>query len=383
METSVTSNSQRKFWLDNLRWITIILVVIFHIFYFYNNIGGDQAPMFQRLEPNPAVEGGKATVTFAGIFQYSVYQWFMLLLFIVSGMCAKYTLRRKSVKEFLHGRVQKLLVPSTLGVLCVHWIAGWLETYMFLPADVEIPGFVKFFIAVASGIGGLWFCHVLIVASLILALIKTIDKNAKFEALCEKSNIFVAAGLYILMFGAAQILNIPMIATYRMAYFPLAFLLGYYVFTSEKLLAQLKKYGWICLITGIVAGVFYEIKFYGTYYAEYKVLNDWLSILHAWFTAIGILGVAQLLDFENPFTRYMNKAGWGIYINHITILIVFNYLIRGFAVALPVWVIYALELIVALAASIGLWEVLRRIPVLRYVLYGIRNPKAKKEKIDV
>lgn len=168
---------------------------------------------------------------------------------------------------------------------------------MFMPADAGIPGVVKFLIAVASGIGGLWFCHVLIVASLILALIKTIDKNGKFEAVCEKSNIFVAACLYILMFGAAQILNIPMIATYRMAYFPLAFLLGYYVFTSEKLLAQ-------------------------------------------------------LLDFENPFTRYMNKAGWGIYINHITILIVFNYLIRGFAAALPVWVIYALELVVALAAGL-------------------------------
>lgn len=382
METLVTSKSanERKFWLDNLRWITILVVVVFHVFFFYNNIG--LSPMFPKLDANPLVEGKKAAVTFAGIFQYSVYQWFMLLLFIVSGMCAKYSLRKKSVKEFLRGRVQKLIVPSTLGVLCVHWIGGWLETSMFM-AEAEVPVVVRYVISVASGIGGLWFCHVLMFACLILALIKTIDKKGKFESLCEKSNIFVAVGLYILMFGAAQILNMPKVATYRMCYYPMAFLLGYYVFTSEKLLAQLKKFGWICLLGGIVAGVFYEIKFYGTYYAEYEVLNNWLSILHAWLTAIGILGVAQLiLDFENPFSRYMSKAGWGIYVNHITLMIVFNYLIRNVSVNMPVAVIYILEFVVSLALSIGLWETLSRVPVLRFVLYGIRKPKAKKEKVD-
>ncbi|WP_192846120.1 hypothetical protein [Anaerostipes sp. 494a] len=28
----------RKLYLDNIRWITILLVVIFHSFYYYNNI---------------------------------------------------------------------------------------------------------------------------------------------------------------------------------------------------------------------------------------------------------------------------------------------------------------------------------------------------------
>lgn len=88
---------------------------------------------------------------------------------------------------------------------------------------------------------------------------------------------------------------------------------------------------------------------------------------------------------ETSVTSNSQRKFWLDNLRWITIiLIVFNYLIRGFAAALPVWVIYALELVVALAASIGLWEVLKRNPVLRYVLYGIRNrkSKAKKEKID-
>lgn len=28
---------ERLFFLDNIRWITILLVVVFHIFFYYNN----------------------------------------------------------------------------------------------------------------------------------------------------------------------------------------------------------------------------------------------------------------------------------------------------------------------------------------------------------
>ncbi|MBQ0163176.1 MAG: hypothetical protein KBS84_08490 [Treponema sp.] len=88
---------ERKRWIDNLRWITILIVVIFHVFYYYNNIG--IGAMFPGLPANPAVEGAVPKITFAGIVQYSVYQWFMLLLFVVSGMCAKYTLQKNHLKR--------------------------------------------------------------------------------------------------------------------------------------------------------------------------------------------------------------------------------------------------------------------------------------------
>ena len=139
---------ERLFFLDNIRWITILLVVVFHIFFYYNNIG--TMAMFQRL---PDYEAGK--VSFAGIFQYSVYQWFMVLLFAVSGICANISLKKKSVKEFLKSRACKLLVPSTLGILCVQWVCGWLISfnYMNAPESQNIPGFVKYIIYVASGTG--------------------------------------------------------------------------------------------------------------------------------------------------------------------------------------------------------------------------------------
>ena len=29
----------RKLWIDNLRWVTVLLVLLYHVIYFYNNKG--------------------------------------------------------------------------------------------------------------------------------------------------------------------------------------------------------------------------------------------------------------------------------------------------------------------------------------------------------
>ena len=52
----------RKHYLDNIRFLTIFFVVIFHVYFYYNNIGTEA--MFAGLKP---YEGA---VTFAGIYQY-------------------------------------------------------------------------------------------------------------------------------------------------------------------------------------------------------------------------------------------------------------------------------------------------------------------------
>lgn len=365
-------SQERLFFLDNIRWITILVVLVFHVFFYYNNIG--TPAMFQRLAD---YETGK--FSFAGIFQYSVYQWFMVLLFAVSGICANISLKKKSVKEFLKNRVCKLLVPSTLGLFCVQWVCGYLIglNYMNTPEAQNIPGFVKYIIYVATGTGALWFCQVLFFACLVLALLKCIDKNDRITHLSERAgwlNILILCALFFVMWGAAQVLNIPKITTYRMCYYPMAFFIGYYWLSNKDVLAALKKCGWIFLAAGIVSGVFYVRKNYGTYYADYSVLNNWLSVFHAWFTTLGILGVAQtVLNFHNKFSEYMTKTSFGIFVVHIFVLLLVNTLLKPVAQNLPVAVIYLTELAAAFAGSILLWELLRHVPVVRFVLFGIKK----------
>jgi fucose 4-O-acetylase-like acetyltransferase len=48
---------------------------------------------------------------------YLLYPWFMVLLFVISGMSSRYYLEKHTEKEFIRSRTRKLLVPGTIGVI--------------------------------------------------------------------------------------------------------------------------------------------------------------------------------------------------------------------------------------------------------------------------
>lgn len=106
---------QRKIYLDNLRWFVVILVLIYHVIYIFNSVW--------VLWWFPDTKN----IYFLDGFLYGVYPWFIVLLFVVVGMSARYSLEKRSNKEFLKERITKLLVPSTLWLLVLHWIAWYIN----------------------------------------------------------------------------------------------------------------------------------------------------------------------------------------------------------------------------------------------------------------
>lgn len=107
-------DNTRRIYLDNIRWITVVIVVIYHIIYMFNGVQpfGVIGP-FKKHQLQDA-------------FQYVVYPWFMALLFVVSGMSARYYLEKHDTKTFVREKTRKLLVPSTIGLLVFQWILGLL-----------------------------------------------------------------------------------------------------------------------------------------------------------------------------------------------------------------------------------------------------------------
>ena len=93
--------NKRLDYLDNIRWITVVLVIIYHIIYLFNNSG---------VISNIGVKGIQIMDTFL-IF---VYPWFMCLLFIVSGISCNYSLRKRNNKEFIKDRAKRILLPSDI-----------------------------------------------------------------------------------------------------------------------------------------------------------------------------------------------------------------------------------------------------------------------------
>ena len=166
----------RKYYLDNIRWITVVSVVIYHVFYMYNAEG---------------ILGGLGKITNVSvqpydIFLYFVYPWFMPVLFLVSGICSRLYLEDHTDKEFIKNRTRKLLVPSTIGLFAFQFIQGYVSMALgggFTDlAAAGVPKPVMFLIMVVSGSGVLWFIQLLWLYSMILVLLKKAERGKLLRA---------------------------------------------------------------------------------------------------------------------------------------------------------------------------------------------------------
>lgn len=148
----------RKVYIDNIRWITVALVVIYHVIYMFNGV------------ETAGVIGPFVKSQYQDVYLYMVYPWFMLLLFVVSGMCARFCLEGCLDKAFLKKRTQKLLVPSTIGLFVFQWILGYYNMMLWL-------------------------------FSVILVVIRKLEKDRLYSK-CEKAPVWLLLLFTIVAYGA-------------------------------------------------------------------------------------------------------------------------------------------------------------------------------------
>lgn len=352
----------RKYFLDNIRWATILLVMAYHVFYAFNAVG-----VLGGV-------GGFAKVQYQDAFLYFVYPWFMVLLFVVAGISARYALEKDPGKVFIGKRTWKLLVPSTLGLLVYQWIVGYFN--IKIGGGLEyIPAFLIYPISALSGTGPLWFAQVLWLYSLLIVLVKKLDQKDRLWKLGKKCNILILLLLMLPLWGGAQILNMPVITMYRFGIYLTAFLLGYFVFSHDTVQETLKKYGLPLLLIAIAVGIAYTVYYFGQNYTEDHVLKSFFTNVYAWLMVLGILGFAKKYgDRQNAFSAYMTKISFGLYVLHYTFIVIPCYYLKE-KTALPVWAVYPAALLIVFVGTPLWYEVISRIPVIRCLVLGIRKKK--------
>lgn len=251
----------RKLYLDNIRWATVILVMIYHVFYMFNAAG---------------VLGGVGSfreVQYQDSFLYFVYPWFMVLLFLIAGISARYALEKTTAKEFLKKRTWKLLLPSTAGLFVYQWAVGYYNVKIG-GGLAYIPNFLVYPVSVVSGIGPLWFVQVLWLYSLLILFIRKMDKRDRLWELGERCNLIMLFLFSPFIWAGAQILNMPVLTMYRFGIYLVAFLLGYFVFSHDQVQEKLEKAGLPMLIVSVVMGMIYTALYFGENYADAAVLQS-------------------------------------------------------------------------------------------------------------
>ena len=355
----------RRKYLDNIRWVTILIVIIYHVIYMFNGVTtyGVLGP-FSEDQPQD-------------IFLYIVYPWFMFLLFVVSGMAARFELDHKGESGFIRNRTRKYLVPSTIGLFVFWWILGYYN--MLIGGAFESMGTVLkpvlYLIMCISGIGPLWYIQMLWLFSLILIWIRKIEKDRVYN-LAAKTNVFIIVLLGIAVYGAAQVLNTPIVVVYRFGIYGLGFLLGYFIFSHEEVMEKLEKYWMLFGLLALAFCILFLVFNLGKPYPEHEVLDTFLCNMYAWFGTLGLLAFMKKWgDFHNGFSDWMCRKSWGLYVFHYLGIAISSWYIKMYLPQIPVFFVYLLVLVSGIAGALLLYEIISRIPVLRWCVLGIKHNK--------
>lgn len=238
-----------------------------------------------------------------------------------------------------------------------------------------IPRFLVYPISVISGTGPLWFIQMLFLFSCILVLLKKADKTDAVWKLCQKANSAVLIFLFVLIYGAAQILNTPVLTMYRFGIYLVSFLIGYYVFSHNTVQTNIEKLRIPMLCAAIAGAAVYAFRYGTGDYTSPSCLQNIVTNLYLWLAVLAIIGCGKhYWNRETAFTRYMAKSSFGLYILHYPILIVTCYLLY-FHFDLPVICNYMIALAAELILTPALYEAIKRIPIIRYLVLGIKQKK--------
>lgn len=347
----------RKYYLDNMRWFIILLVLVFHTVSLFSSCKG----LMSFNEPGiPALDS----------IGYMIYPWFMSCLFVTAGISAKYALDKRDKRTFVKERIRKLLIPLVSYTILVGPFASDLS-FKVNNLDKQLsklPAFVVGLIKVVSGMGPSWFLLQLFLISLVLLLVLKLDKKQKLMEAGSKCNLPVLLLLYFPVLLSTQILYVTY--TYRNMLYLLMFLMGYYIFTHDNVIEMLKKYASVLLGTGIVLGAIQTYRCWGTFYQG--VVNDWVVMLYTWIMVLAVLGCfARFFDRQNKFTVHMSGLSFGIYLFHYVPLIYIAYFLST-KCSLPYALNYIITFAGALLSAVLLTVIVKKIPVLNFI-FGLKG----------
>lgn len=347
----------RKHYLDNIRIIIILMLFPYHAFMIWNNYG-----------TKFYIWGGNNNILSSLIVLVS--SWFMPILFVIAGMSTRYSLNKRSTKEYIKERIEKVLIPFICGlVMLVPFQTLYARKFFFSYSGSIIDNF-KYFFTHFSDLNGydgmftfghLWFLLYLFIISLVsLLIIKKLSFD-KIEKKVDKINIV----LIILMFIPLFIFyNIGNFGGQSIGKYILLYLLGYYLFT-DSLIEKLINYKTIILPLFLVSEIILVVLYY-----NYGFYNDLFVNFVGWIGICSCMILGKLfLNKETKLTSYFKKASFPVYILHQTILVIIGYYtLLNFN---NIYIQLSIIIFGSFILTITLYEIISRIPILKKIV-GIK-----------
>lgn len=342
----------RKHYIDNLRNFAILLLFPVHTFMIWNDFGN----RFYIWE-----EGNRLISTLIVL----INPWFMPLLFVIAGISARYALEKRSLKQFMGERVNKLLIPFLCGMVLLVPFQTLYNRKFFEGYQGGILENIRYFFTHYTDLSGydggftpghLWFILFLFLISLVtLPLFRKVPCE-RLRDKVSRANIWVLAALFLPVWLMYYLGNF---GGFSLGKCLCLYVLGYYVLSDEGVMETLERHMTalgIVFVTAVAAlgAAYYRCAYYGDPAVHFVC---WMGIL--FFLPFG----RRFLNRETGFTRYFNRASFPIYILHQSILVVWAYYV--FAFCGTIWLRILLICFGSFALTVLAYQIIKYIPYLR------------------
>ncbi len=358
--------SMRKHYIDNLRWIILLILIPYHAAQAWNTWG----------EPNYIYFEGNRFISSIIVF-FSPY--FMPLLFVLAGVSTKFALQKRTNKEYLVERVKRLFVPLVFGTIVLMPIMTYLAdrfNYSYSGGFVEHYAifFTKYTDLIGAdggfSLGQFWFLLYLFIISVVGVGVITLSKR-----IVLKSEIIIPFWLVCLLGLPLPLLSelLPIGGKSLVEYMYL-FMLGYYIFADDKIIDKAEKNCWLLFGIGFVATILNTYLFIWAD-KEFALMNTVTKYVSEWIMIIALIGLAKkYLNFSGNVSSYMNKRSFLFYIYHFIWVVLFQYILYG-VVGDRSFDLFMGTVLLAYGATFICCEISIRIPFMCF-LTGIKySPK--------
>jgi hypothetical protein len=315
-------------------------------------------------------------IPFTTGFIVATWPWFMPLLFTLSGISSFFALKKRTPREYINERIDKLLTPLASGILLLvpaqtffaeRFHNGYTGSYLyqyflFFTKPTDFTGYNGGFTP-----AHLWFILYLFVLSMLaLPIIFFFNKTNK-NIPTEKLNIPTLLLLFILPLLGSFILDISgkSLGEY-LAYF----LLGYFVLCDEGVLAKLEKWRLRLIGLSLVNMLTILLWWQGLFSFVPPSIYSIFSRFYAWVMILALIGVSRYsLNFTNKVTHYLSAFSFPAYVFHQSWLVAVAYFIVPSFLSIPSQML--LIIFISFLLTYATYELCRRIPLAR-ALFGIK-----------
>ncbi len=376
---------ERFFFIDNLRTLLIILVILFNLAILYGSPLGDRP--YHEGQPPGIIES-----IFESIFYISFLavteSFFMGFFFMISGYFTPGSYDRKGVWPFFKDRLLRLGTPLLFYIIFIHP----LMAYAIEVSTKEFAGsFFDFLVLYIGnykilGSGPLWFLEALLIFNGAYVIwrgrIKSTNTESKIPG--NKTIAIFALVLGIVTF-IVRIwlpsgwnfeplnLEIPLFPQYIAM-----FIIGLIAYRSNWFLRISKKTGKLWLRISVVLLILFPFllelyittgdpsRHYGGFYWQAFTYAMWEQ-----FTGVAIIIALLVLfrekyDTQGRMAKAMSASTYTVYIFHAPIIIVLALSLQG--IALNPLLKFALVAPLAVAICFLISNYIRKLPLARRIL---------------